>query len=215
MTKFFAIGLILSAGLAVAQPTKIGIINLQQAVPATQEGQAAVAKLQRDFVDPATKKLEAMQGEIRDLTEKLQRGGNTLSETAKADQQRTIESKTKLYNRAVEDYQAESEEYQRKLLDDLSNKMRVTIDTYARDNNFAILFDAANPNSGLLWAANGVEITQAIIEAYDKSHPVAGGASAAPAKSVGGGTPAAVKPPAAPPAKPTASPAKPGTPAGK
>jgi Skp family chaperone for outer membrane proteins len=202
--KKYLAGLVLASSLVMAQtPTRIGVINLQAAVPNTQEGQAAVAKLQREFVEPATKKLEAMQGEIRDLTDKLNRGGNTLSETAKNDQQSVITAKTKIFNRAVEDYQADSEENQRKLLDDLSTKMRAVMATYARDNNLAVILDSTNPNSGLIWASDTADITQGIIDAYDKAHPVAGGVPASAAKPAGT-TPGAVKP-VPPPAKPAAT----------
>lgn len=179
MKKLLAIGFVLASSLAMAQiPTRIGIINLQAAVPNTLEGQAAVAKMTREFVEPSNKRLEAMQTEIRDLTDKLQRGGNTLSQTAKDDQQAVIAAKTKIFNRAVEDYQADSEEKQRTLLDELSGKMRVVMSAYAKDNNLAIIIDSTNPNSGLVWASDTADITQGIIDAYDKAHPVVGGVAA-------------------------------------
>ena len=71
------IGVGLASGMLMAQaPTKIGTINLQAAVPNTAEAKAATAKLQREFVEPRTKQLEAKQAEIRDLQDKLQRAGD-------------------------------------------------------------------------------------------------------------------------------------------
>jgi outer membrane protein len=196
--------MVLAGALAMAQaPSKIGVINLQQAIPATAEGQAAVAKLQREFVEPRTRALEAMQAEIKELNDKLQRGGSTLSQTAKDDLQNMINQKTKLFNRAVEDYDADSDEQQRRLLGDLSAKFQAVMQQFGRDNGFAVILDAANPNSGLVWSSDAVEITQAVIDAYDKAHPAA--ADAAPAKPAATGVkPAApaVKPPTAPPPAP-------------
>ncbi|MEO8096872.1 MAG: OmpH family outer membrane protein [Acidobacteriota bacterium] len=203
------------AGVLMAQsgqiPTKIGVINLQQAVPNTQEAKAATARLQREFVEPRTKALTAKQDEIRDLQEKLQRGGNTLSQTAKDDQQLAINRKTKDFNREVEDYQADSDEHQRNLLGDFSTKMQSVISAYAAKNNFAAIFDSGNRDtSGLIWSADGVDVTQAIIEAYDLAHPATVPAAAAPA------TGAAKQ--AAPPVAPKQIPPAPGaakSPAGK
>ena len=211
VTKNIALAVVLASGLAMAQapPTKIGVINLQQAIPATAQGQAAVARLQKDFVEPRTKSLEAMQVEIKDLNEKLQRGGNILSQTAKDDLQASVTQKTKIFNRAVEDYEADAEEQQRKLLSDLSAKFQATMLQFGRDNGFAAIFDAGNQNSGLVWNADSVEITQAVIDAYDRANPAAPGS--VPPKPVGAKPPAsipsAVKPTAPPPAG-----AKPATP---
>lgn len=208
MTKNIALAVVLASGLAMAQapPTKIGVINLQQAVPSTAQGQAAVAKLQKEFVEPRTKALEAMQVEIRDLNEKLSRGGNTLSQTAKDDLQAGIAQKTKIFNRAVEDYEADSDEQQRKLLGDLSAKFQTVMLQFGRDGGFAVILDSGNQNAGLVWSSDAVDITQAVVDAYDKANPA--GALAAPPKAP---ATTGVKPAAPPPAatKPPATPPKP------
>jgi outer membrane protein len=203
------VGLGLTAGFVVAQtPAKIGTINLQQAVPNTAEAKAATARLQREFVEPRTKGLEGKQAEIRDLQEKLQRAGNTLSQTAKDDQQAAINRKTKDFNREVEDYQADSDDRQRELLADFSTKMQAVIATYVQANGYSIIFDTGNRDtSGLVWASNSIDITQAVIEAYDKAHPATGGTVPAVVKPTAT-TPAPVKPAAPPAAAPKVAPAK-------
>lgn len=197
--------LCLAAGAMLAQglPTKIGTINLQQAVTNTAEAKAATARLQREFVEPRTKQLTAMQDEIKDLTEKMQRGGNTLSQTAKDEMQLTINRKTREFNRAVEDYQADSDDKQRELLADFSTKMQDVIAEYQKANNYAVIFDTANrDSSGLVVASPSIDITMDIVAAYDKAHPATGGAAAAPAPSGTKPAIAPVKPATPPPAKP-------------
>jgi len=199
------VGLGLTCAMLVAQtpafPTKIGTINLQQAVPNTQEAKAATAKLTREFVEPNTKALEAKQAEIRDLQEKLARAGNTLSQTAKDDQQLAINRKTKDFNREVEDYQANLDDKQRELLADFSTKIQSVISEYVQANGFAVILDTGNRDtSGLVWASTSIDITQAIIEAYDKAHPAT--VTAAPAKPAAPPAGAAKQAPA--PVKPAA-----------
>jgi outer membrane protein len=199
------VGLGLASGVLVAQaPTKIGTINLQQAVPNTAEAKAAVAKLQREFTEPRTKQLEAKQAEIRDLQEKLARAGNTLSQTAKDDQQAAINRKTKDFNREVEDYSADSDDKQRELLSDFSSKMQAVIAEYVQANGYAVVLDTGNRDtSGLVWASSAIDITQAVIEAYDKAHPATGGPAPASAPKAAAPPKAATAPPAAP-SKPAA-----------
>ena len=209
MTKFIAalpvcLGLATGAMLAQGLPTKIATINLQQAVTNTAEAKAATARLQREFVEPRTKQLTAQQDEVKDLTEKLQRGGNTLSQTAKDEMQLNINRKTREFNRAVEDYQADSDDKQRELLADFSTKMQDVIADYQKANNYALIFDTANrDSSGLVVAAPQIDITMEIVAAYDKAHPATGGAAAAPAPSKPSTlTPAPSKPTTPPPPKP-------------
>ncbi len=147
--KYILTGLVLAAGCMIAVQTsvktqaqtpapltKVGIVNLQVAMQNTNEGKAAVADLQKRFIDPRTTELTAKQNDIKDMTDRLQRGGNTMSQTAKDDLQRQIDAKTKSFQRDVEDYNADREEEERKILDDLVVKMRVVIEKYSLDNGF-------------------------------------------------------------------------------
>jgi outer membrane protein len=208
------------SGIAAAQaaaPTKVGVIHFESALVQTQEGRAAAAVLDTKLA-PKRKELEAQQGEIKELQEKLSRGGNTMSQAAKDDVQRNIDQKTKNFNRDVEDFQADSEQEQRKVIDELSQKLQPVILKYAQDNGFAVILDVSSPNTPVLWRADSVDITLAIIDQYDKTHPASAPAKPAAAKPAGGAPastpaakpPATIPPPAASPAKPpAATPAKP------
>jgi outer membrane protein len=189
------------AGMAMAQapaaapaassaaPTKVGVIQIQAALAATKEGQKAAAELETKL-GPRKKELESRQSEIKDLQDRLQRGGNTLSDSAKEDLTRNIDTKTKSYNRQLEDAQAELEAEQQKLVNVLGQKMMAVIDKYAQQNGFAIVLDVSNQNTPVLYASNTVDITKEVIDLYDKT-------SFTPTSS---GTPARSAPPAARPA---------------
>lgn len=212
MKKVFpaAFAVLALAGLCAAQtaqPTKIGTININQAVQNTQEAKAATAKLQREFVEPRTKELEAKQTEVRELQERLQRAGNTLSQTAKDDLQAEIARKTKIFNRGVEDYEADVNDKQRELLADFSTKMTAVLAAFGADNAFALIIDTSNrEQSGVMWASSAIDITLAIVAAYDKAHPAT--IPAAPAAPTAPSTPppASVKPTTSTP--PPAAPVK-------
>jgi outer membrane protein len=199
------------AGIARAQapaaaPTKVAVIQIQAALVSTKEGQKAAADLETKM-GPRKKELDGKQAELKDLQDKLQRGGNTLSDSAKEDLTRNIDQKTKSFNRQVEDAQAELEAEQQKLLQQLGQKMMQVIDKYAQSNGFSIVLDVSNPNTPVLYASNTIDITKEVIDLYDKTMGAA--PAAAPAKPAALAPPAAPKPaapkPAAPPA---AAPAK-------
>jgi outer membrane protein len=189
-----ALALLLSSAAVAQTATKVGVIQAQSALVSTKDGQKAVAELDTRLA-PRKKDLERKQAEIKDLQDKLQRGGNAMAEPARNDLMRSIDQKTKSFNRDMEDAQAESQQEQRKLLDDLSQRMMAVIDKYAQSNGYSLILDVSNPNTPVLYAANAVDITKDIIELYDKS---ATSSAAAPAKPVAPPKPA--MPPAAPPA---------------
>ena len=182
---------------AQTTPTKVGIINIQQAIVATKDGQKAAGELQARF-EPRSKDLEGKQGSIAALQQELAKGSNTMAEAKKTQITRDIDQKTKELNRAREDAQAEFEQEQNKLLNDLGGKLMVVIDKYARDNSYALILDVSSPQTPVLFAANGVEITKEIVELYDKNAPSA----LPPAPKPAGATAPAPKPAATKPAPP-------------
>ena len=188
-----------AAPATMSAPTKVGVIQIQAALAATKEGQKAAAELEVKLA-PRKKELEGKQSEIKDLQDRLQKGGNTLSDSAKEDLTRNIDAKTKSYNRQLEDAQAELEQEQQKLVNVLGQKMMAVIDKFAQQNGFAIVLDVSNQNTPVLYASNTVDITKEVIDLYDKTVFTATPAAARPA------APAASKPPAAAPAPSSAAP---------
>jgi Skp family chaperone for outer membrane proteins len=215
VNKYFVMGLVGASATLMAQtpapgpvPTKICVVNLQSAMLSTKDGQASADEFRTKFAEPEEKKLQAKQAEITDLNDKLQRGANTMSQTAQDDMRKSLDKKNTEYKRAVEDYKFDSDEMQRKLLDDLSAKMQAVIARYAQENACAVFLDVTNPNSGIMWIADQIDVTRQIVDAYDKAQPSAGAAAAKPAPGATKPatiTPAPVKPPAATPAKPPAT----------
>ena len=209
MIKYSVVGLAwasvtLMAQTPAAAPSKICVINLQSAMVATKEGQAAADTFRTKFAEPKEKELQAKQVEITDLSDKLQRGANTMSQTAQDDMKRTLDRKNTEYKRAVEDYQFDRDEEQRKLLEDLSVKMQSVIARYAQENGCAVFLDVTNPNSGIMWISDTADVTRQVVDAYDKAQPASATPGAARPATSG------IKPPAITPAKPPATtPAKP------
>ena len=169
----------LAASLATfgyAQQQKIATIQIQAAIVSTRDGQKAAAELESKAT-PRRKAIEAKQSEINSLKDQLQKGANTLSDGAKNDLYRNIDQKTKSLNRDMEDAQAEMDQEQQKLLQDLGQKMYALVSKYAQEHGYTIVLDVSNPQSPVFWASNTMDITKEIIDLYDKD---AGATSAAP-----------------------------------
>ena len=194
-----ALGVSLSAQ-AQGAPSKVGVINIQGAIVTTKDGQKAASELETRSA-PKRKELETKQNEITQLKDQLQKGQNTLSEATKAELYKNIDNKTKVLNRDVEDAQAEFDQDQQKILQQLGQKMMAVIDKYAKDNGYTLILDVSSPQTPVLYASNTIDVTKDIIDLYDKN--AASPTPTAPAPAAAKPAPATPRPgTATPPPKP-------------
>jgi outer membrane protein len=194
-----------TAAFAQAAPSKVGIIHVQNAIISTRDGQKASADLQSRFT-PKKQELDKKQADIQGLQEQLKRGSNTMSEDARNKLVRDIDERTKRLGRDTEDAQAEFDQEQGKVMQEIGGKMMAVLDKYAKENGFAVILDVSAQTTPVLWAANGIDITKDIIDLYDKA-PAASPATSAPAPSSAAPAVTPPKPPATVVPKPAAPPA--------
>lgn len=166
----------LACGSVFAQQ-KIAVINLQAALSSTKDGKKAAEEIDAKM-QPRKKDLERKQAEINKLKDDLQKGGSAMAENVKAELARNIDTKTKAYNRDLEDAQAELQGEQDKVLQELSAKLYAVVEKYSRDNNYSLVLDA-NPQSPIVFASTAIDITQAVIDLYDKNAVPPGAAAPA------------------------------------
>ena len=200
-----AAALVLGVSFAAAQtavPSKVGIINIQAALVNTREGQKAQADLQARTA-PRQKELEKRKGEIDALREQLNKTSNTVSAEQKERLMRDIDTKTKAFNRDVEDAQADLDQEQGRVLNELGGKMMKVIEQHARDNGYAVILDVSSQQTPVIWASSAIDVTKDIIDAYDKAAPAAPASGAATGTGLAPATSGAK--PAVPATKPPAS----------
>jgi outer membrane protein len=166
------------ANAQAATPTKIAIIHVQNAILSTKDGQAAAGALQGTFA-PRKAELEKKQQEIATLQDQLKKGSTTLSDEARTKIMRDSDALTTKLNRDAQDFQTDVDEAQGKLMNELGNKMLAIIEKYSTQNGYAVVLDVSNPQTGVLWAASGGDITNDIVKLYDQANPGTGAGSAA------------------------------------
>jgi outer membrane protein len=200
----FALGVAMLANAqAASTPTKIGIIHIQNAILATKDGQKAANDLQSKF-GPTKSQIDKMQNEVMQVEDKLKKGSQTLSDDARTQLMRERDQKATALKRATEDAQAEVEQEEGKLMQELGQRVMQVVAKYATDNGFAIIIDVSSQQTPVLWAANGIDITKEIVDLYDKNAPAPSAASPKPAATAPPAAAPAAKPPAPKPAAPPA-----------
>ena len=199
----FALGFAALAHAQAAAPTKVAIISVQQAILQTKDGQKASADLQAKFL-PRRQEIEKKQATIQSLQDQMKKGSATMSEDAKTKLARDIDANQKSLQREGEDFDADVQQEEGRIMQDLGQKVMDVIIKYATQNGYAMVLDVSNQQTPVLWADPSADITAEIIKLYDAAHP---GTGAAPAGAKPP-APSGVKPPASlPPVTP-----KPATP---
>ena len=177
MKKVFIAGAVLllssAASFAQSPQTKVGIINIQAAIIGTREGQAAAKDLEAKSA-PKKAQLEKLQTDINGLKEKFGKMSSVGSDEQKVSLQREIDAKTKSFNRQVEDAQSELDQEQGRILNELGGKVLAVLDKYAKDNGYTLILDVSAQNTPVMFAANGIDVTQEVVALYDKNAPAAG-----------------------------------------
>ncbi len=167
-----------TAPAAAPVPTvaKVGIVNLQAAIINTNEGQRDFEGLQKKF-DPKRVELENLKKEVDDLQKKFNTQADKLSDETRAELLKQIDSKKKILQRSYEDSNADFQAQQDEIANRIVQKLVEVLDKYAKENSFTVILDVSGQASPVLWAANSVNITQPLVEAYNAQSGVA-----APAK---------------------------------
>ena len=185
--------------------TKVGAINIEGAIFGCNEGQRDVAALQKKF-EPKQNELKNQNDELEGLKKQLSTQQDKLNEDALATLKKQIETKQKVFDRAVQDAQEEFGTQQQEIGSRILNKIAPLIVTYARDNGFGMIIDTSKPwpQGPVLLAGESMDITKAIVDAYNQKSGIAAPAAA----SSGAAKPAAPKSGASTTPKPAPKPAE-------
>lgn len=170
--------------------TKVGTINITEAIFGSNEGRRDLEVLQKKF-DPKQTELKSQNDELEGLKKQMTTQEGKLNEDALATLKKQIESKQKLFDRSVQDAQEEFGTQQQEIASRVLQKMAPMIVKYSQENGFGMIVDTSKPwpQSNVLWWGEAVDITKAVVEAYNVQ-------SGVPAPAAGGNAkPAAPKPP--------------------
>jgi outer membrane protein len=180
---------------AATAPSKVGILDVRQAIGNTAEGKQAAAELQSRYA-PRQAELDAIRKQIDDIQNRLQTGQRTLSDDEKRRLSIEADRLSRLGQRKQESLREDLQDEEQDLLQRIGPKMREVVDRYARENAIALILDSSSQTSGIVYMSNAIDITQDIIRLYDAAYPLKP-AAGQPAKQPQPGQPA--KQPAKPP----------------
>jgi Skp family chaperone for outer membrane proteins len=191
-----------AAAVATGPATKIALINMQEAMATTKEGQARIEELRKKY-GPKQQEFQKRGADIQAKQDQLKKTQNTLSEDALASAKAEITRLQTSLQRDTDDATTDSDADSQKMTQDIGPKLVNVVTKYSQDNQIMIVFDLSSQPNNLVCCASAPDITREVIALYDKMNPVGGAAPAAatqaPAKPA---TPPASRPVTQAPAKP-------------
>jgi outer membrane protein len=181
-----------------AVPAKIAIIDVQAVIVNSNEGQRAFGDINKKF-EPQKSKIESEGAEVESLRKQVQALPANTSDEERANRLKVIDTKEKQLQRDSEDAQNAYNQDMNEVAGRLYQKVGQAAVKYAQDNGFTLMLNvggnqqaqAVNP---ILWWQQGIDITQAVVNAYNASSGVAAPPPSAPAPTRRPTAPAASTP---------------------
>src|ERR1700724_430922 len=190
---------------ASATSNRIGTINIEQAIFASNEGQRDFEALSKKL-EPKQTELKSMNDEVESLKKQLSNKGDKLNEDSRGTLVKQVEEKQKRLERSVQDARDDAQSQQNEIAQRILQKMAPIIVKYAGDKGFGLIMDTSNPwpQGPVLWAGPSVDITKAIVDTYNAQSGVPAPTRPVTTKPIGTGSR---------PAAPTGTTGKPTAPA--
>ncbi len=168
------------AGAALAQTggsstgtQGIAVIDVQRLLFDSKVGQEAVESL-RNLREQKQAEAQTFQSEITALRDRLAEGRLSLSQDRLAELEKQVEDKLIDYQRFQDDAERDLQKGQEEAFGKIERDVMPIINEVAMELGYSVIFNKFQ--SGLLYASETIDITEAILERFDQAT-----ATAAPA----------------------------------
>jgi outer membrane protein len=184
--------------------TKVGTINIEQAIFATNEGRRDFEALSKKL-EPKQNDLKGQNDEIESLKKQLNTQGEKLNDEAKGALVKQIETRQKSLDRSVQDAREDAQNQQNEIAQRILQKLAPVLVKYANENGFGVIIDTSQPwpQGPVVWWGDAVDVTKPVVDAYNAQSNVPAPAAGTPAVKP------ATRPAGTPAAKPATTPTKP------
>jgi len=147
---------------------KVGTINMQQTILASNEGHRDFEALNFKF-EPKEAELKRLSEEVDGLKKQLDTQQNMLNDESRSKLVTLIESKQKNLERATQDAQEDYESQRRELVSKLLTKLAPVVQKYFNDNHYSLLLDTSQPwPQGLVvMSSPETDVTEEVLEAFN------------------------------------------------
>lgn len=149
----------------VSAETKIGLVNLQQALDESIAGKIAVDDMRKIF-EAKQKIIENKKSELKQMQQELNSQSSLLSEEAKKEKLNLYQQEMKDLQRLVQDSNDEMKRKENELVGKIARELRDVVKRLGRELGYDLILEYQE--SGVLYKSEIVDITSQVISRYDK-----------------------------------------------
>jgi len=146
---------------------KIAFVVLQRIVNESAEGKAASAQIQA-LQQKKASELNEKNKQLQGIQQKLEKEGSVMSATAQGDLQKQAEKLQVDIQRFTQDAQQEIQDLQNNLQMQFQQKIDPILAQVGQEKGLHFIFNG--PDSGLVWADTGLDISGDVIKKLDASY---------------------------------------------
>jgi outer membrane protein len=169
---FVLAAIIMQQASAHAGEVKIAVINMNKALSDTDDGKAALLKLQ-SRLDTEYKILQGRQAELKKLEEEITQQGYMLSDSARAEKQDKLRQAAREFEKAREEKNKEFVEAQKEATGKIIKKLNDIIKSYSKAAGFTLVLESSSQTQGMpgsvVWFDDKMDITDKVIELYNSA----------------------------------------------
>ena len=162
----FSLGHFAFAQTPAPGPTRIAVINLQQAVLGSAEIKKANTEMEAKY-KPRAQQLDQLQRDLANIQQQLQSTTIKLTAQQEASLQAQGQRKQREAQRIQEDLQADVDRERNEILSKSTQKMAEIVKKIAEEKGLDLVVDVTNA----VYYKPALEITTDAIAAYDKAYP--------------------------------------------
>jgi len=162
-----------AAGAAWAQTPKVALINLEQALVSTTDGQNAEKKLDAQFA-PRKAAIDQKHKALMALQEKLDKGAGSEEERSRLAAE--IDQKGEEVDKETTQADADLAQAQEQVLRDLGPRLMAVVVRYAKQQGYDVVLDVSSSDMPRLYTENATDITKEVVDEYEKGAKSVGAA---------------------------------------
>lgn len=153
----------LTAGNALAQDLKIGVVNVPRMIEESPQAKSVMEALQDEFA-PRQRTLVTLQKELRDKEERLQRDGQVLGESERGNLERDVRDERRDLARKQNEYLEDLNLRRNEVLGGLQRELLQEVQAYARGAAYDLVV------ADVLFASSAVDITPEVLKALSERY---------------------------------------------
>jgi outer membrane protein len=158
---------------AQTTPARVAVIDVQKVLTQSAAGKASYEKLKK-IQEERVEKAKQMDEELRKLDSDINAKRISLSEEKLTEMQKQLADKRISMQRYAQDADREIGEARDRELQALEAKIKPVIDAIGKEMGLAAIFNKFE--SGLVYAADAIDITDTVVKRFNEASPAAAAA---------------------------------------